>query len=130
MQVGRTVLPRGRPHGDEHRFDIVQVRSQFRRERQPPRLHVFLHQRIQSRFVNRNLTALETFDFRTVDIHAHHFDAHLRKTGAGYQSDVSRSYNRYFHVLQAVLILCPPGALAGNFHRPTVKVHAGKCITR
>ena len=98
-QVGVAVLVRRGSYGDEYDLDAVHAGGQIGLETQPSRLHVLLHDRVESGLVDRNPPVLELFDFRGVRVDADHLGAHFRKTGARDESDIPASYHCYSHFL-------------------------------
>ena len=96
-QIRPPVFVRRRADRDEDDVDAVDDRAQIGSERQASRPHVFLDQRVQFRFVDRNLSVLQAFDLLRIRIYAGDFDSHFREAGARYQSDVPAADNRNSH---------------------------------
>ena len=53
---------------------------------------------IEARFINWNLSFLQTFDFCLVHIHARHIHAHFGKACAAYESYITSTDNRNIHI--------------------------------
>src|SRR5204863_3232760 len=80
---------RGRAHGDEDDVAVRDRRGDFSGETQAPAAVVGQHHVLETGFVDRDHAAVQAFDLRRVDVHAHHLVADLCQAGAGDQSYVT-----------------------------------------
>src|SRR5437868_11638091 len=90
------VLGRGR-NGDEDNLRILHSFLNATGEVQSLRRNITMDEFFQSRLVNWNFARAQSFDFSDVIIDASDVVAHLGKTGAGDEADVSRTDDRNIH---------------------------------
>ncbi len=96
-QVGRAVLLRRRPHGDELHEPVRHAGGCIRRVVQTARLLGFSHDRLEPGLVDRQLAALQALDLVRVDIHRQHMVTGVRQARARHQADVARAENSHSH---------------------------------
>ena len=90
-QIRGAVFTRRCANGDENVFRYSYSRGHVTRERQQPALHRLFHQRLQARFVDGDVTRLQSRKLALVVVDTGHMVAHLGKAGPRDQTYVSRS---------------------------------------
>ena len=96
-QVGGAVLSGWRTHGDELEQAVVNPPHRIRGELDAPGFRVALDERVQSRLVDGDLTALQALDLGGVHVHADHVITGICQTRAGHQTHVARAENGHAH---------------------------------
>jgi hypothetical protein len=97
-EVGRAVLARRRPDGEEDDERLFDRRLDVRGELQAARLRVLRDYLVKPRLVDGDVAPLEPLDLLRVHVNAGDRRAELGKTGARHKSDVARPDYRYVHL--------------------------------
>jgi len=88
---------RRRADRDEHGIDALDRRGQVGREAQPAGAHIVGDQRVQARFVDRHLAAIDALDLARVLVDADDGGAELREASPRDQADIARPDDRDAH---------------------------------
>jgi hypothetical protein len=89
--------PRRRADGDEDDVGLADRAGKFGGEGEPARLDVLRHQRLEARFEDRDLAAVQRLDLRLGLVDAYDGVTEIGKTGAGYQAHIARTDHRDLH---------------------------------
>src|SRR5690606_40479667 len=92
-----------RPHGNEDDFGVGDRFRQAGGERQPACSDVSANKLRQTRFVDRNLAALQPGDLGSILVDAHHVVAEVSKTDAGNETYIAGTNNRNLHARYSAL---------------------------
>ena len=96
-EIGRTVLLGRGADGDEDRQGAPDGRVEIGGEVEPTGLGVLFHQRVETRFVDRHLTAQQHVDLALVLVDAGDVDAEVGETRSGDQTHVAGTYHADVH---------------------------------
>ncbi len=99
-EVGRAVLVRRRPDGDEHDLGAADRLGDVGGEREPLLLLVPLDEILEPRLVDRQDVLLQLVDLAGVDIGADDVVARLGEAGADDEPDVTRSHDSDSHAIR------------------------------
>ncbi len=96
-KVGGTIFLRRGANSNEDCEGLLNGRGEVGRKVQAPGLGIFLHQRVEPGFVDRNLAIEEFGDLLLVFVDTGDVDAEIGKTGPGYESNVAGTNDANMH---------------------------------
>jgi hypothetical protein len=97
LQIGRAVLVRWRPDGDELQRAVRDRRLDVGRELKAASGNIALNDLEEPGLVNRQATGLKHPDLFSIQVQTQDVVAHFGKAGTGDETDVARSDDRHFH---------------------------------
>ena len=111
----------GSAHGDEDDLGGLDGGTQLCGEAEAPGGHVFAHQGGEAWLIDGDLPPAEGLNFGPVLVYSDNIHAEVGQTGAGYQADVTASYNADIHVLEVIsmVVFVGPPQRRSSHRRPS-----------
>ena len=103
-----SILIRRCTHGNKQYFRVGHCFCNIGGKLQAAFFHIPKDHILKTGFINRNYSLIQVFDLLLIDVYTYNINPYFGKTGTGYQTNITASYNCNFHEFKFCLYLPKP----------------------